>query len=64
MTKVKIIQSYLCKTCKVRHFRGGRNYISHLQRSQDEEIIEEEQTDLVSNFGFPNIQKKLKIGGK
>jgi len=64
MTKIKIIQSYMCRVCNGRHFRGDRKFIPHLQRSTSEEYIEVEQTDLVQDFGFPDVPKQLKIGGK
>lgn len=64
MTKVKIIQSYMCRECNGRHFKGDRKFLFHLHASKDEEVIEVEQTDLVQDFGFPDVPKQLKIGGK
>jgi hypothetical protein len=65
------LNSYGCIRCQTRHFEDDPVYELHL-RFQSKEGIDTDrekpsqlvQSDLVKDFGFPDVPKDLKIGGK
>jgi hypothetical protein len=64
-----LIKSYGCVLCQKRHYEGDIIFDRHIDHQSKEGIDmrnrpDSKQTDLVQDFGFPDVPKQLKIGGK